>query len=162
MEDRYAIMRWRNEQIYHLRQRKPLTKEEQDHYFNTTIASIFTEEEPAQILFSFLEKNNCIGYGGLVHINWEDKHAEVSFIMNTELEKASFEHHWRTFVELLEEVAFKQLGFHKIFTYAFDLRPHLYDALKKSGFQEEARLKEHCCFQKKFVDVLIHSKFKHS
>ena len=160
MQDRHAIMNWRNEQIFHLRQREPLTKEEQDHYFNTTIASIYAEEEPRQILFSFLEEDLCIGYGGLVHINWEDKHAEVSFIMDTALEQTQFEHYWRTFIGLLDEVAFEQLGLHKIFTYAFDVRPHLYDALAKSGFVEEARLKEHCCFQNKFVDVLIHSKFQ--
>ena len=29
-DDRYEIMKWRNEQIYHLRQDKPLTKEVQD------------------------------------------------------------------------------------------------------------------------------------
>lgn len=29
-EDRFKIMEWRNEQIYHLRQREPLTKEDQD------------------------------------------------------------------------------------------------------------------------------------
>ena len=32
-KDRYEIMKWRNEQIYHLRQQVPLTKESQDNYF---------------------------------------------------------------------------------------------------------------------------------
>jgi hypothetical protein len=32
-EDRYDIMQWRNEQIYHLRQSQPMTKEDQDAYF---------------------------------------------------------------------------------------------------------------------------------
>jgi RimJ/RimL family protein N-acetyltransferase len=51
------------------------------------------------------------------------------------------------------------LGFNKLFTYAFDVRPHLYKVLEKAGFDEEARLKKHHLFGNAFVDVLIHSKF---
>jgi RimJ/RimL family protein N-acetyltransferase len=55
-------------------------------------------------------------------------------------------------------VAFQELKLHKIFTYAFDLRPHLYSTLEKCGFYEEARLKEHCFFDGKYIDVIIHRK----
>ena len=37
-EDSMAIMQWRNEQLYHLRQQKPLTIEDQNNYFNTVVA----------------------------------------------------------------------------------------------------------------------------
>jgi RimJ/RimL family protein N-acetyltransferase len=57
-------------------------------------------------------------------------------------------------------VAFEELQLHNIFTYAFDLRPRLYLALAQSDFQEEARLKEHCYFDGKYLDVVIHSKIK--
>ena len=43
------------------------------------------------VLFNYLHNGKCIGYGGLVHINWIDKNAEVSFIMDTELEENYFE-----------------------------------------------------------------------
>ena len=37
-KDRYQIMKWRNEQLYHLRQLKPLIKSEQDQpYFNNVV-----------------------------------------------------------------------------------------------------------------------------
>lgn len=157
-EDRLKIMKWRNEQIYHLRQSEPLTVEKQDNYFNTTVALLFNEERPNQILFSFLEGNECIGYGGLVHINWIDLNAEVSFIMNTRLEEASFSENWSIFLNCLEQAAFGELGFHKIFIYAFDLRPHLYDVLELNGYFKDARLKDHCFFQGDFKDVLIYSK----
>ena len=62
-QDKYDIMRWRNEQIYHLRQSKPLSQKDQDYYFNEVIAPLFTKEKPDQILFSLLERNVCIGYG---------------------------------------------------------------------------------------------------
>mgnify|MGYP000064506564 CR=1 FL=1 len=157
-EDRFEIMEWRNEQIYHLRQNEPLTVEKQDNYFNTTVASLFNEEKPNQILFSFLEGNECIGYGGLVHINWIDRNAEVSFIMNTRLEESSFSKNWSMFLKCLEQLAFGELGFHKIFIYAFDLRPHLYDVLEMNGYFKDARLKDHCFVQNDFKDVLIYSK----
>ena len=43
-EDRYDIMKWRNEQICHLRQSKPLDKLSQDYYFNNVIAKLFEKE----------------------------------------------------------------------------------------------------------------------
>lgn len=158
MEDRYAIMKWRNEQIYHLRQHKTLTREDQDEYFENTVASLFNKDFPEQILFSYLENEICIGYGGLVHINWIDKNAEISFIINTELEDENFEFHWSRFLKLLEELAFVELQFHKLYVYAFDLRPHLYAALELNQYFKDAVLKEHCFFNNQFIDVVIHSK----
>ncbi|WP_343695603.1 GNAT family N-acetyltransferase [Flavobacterium sp.] len=158
-EDRLEIMNWRNEQIYHLRQDKPLTIEDQDHYFDDVIANLFNQERPRQILFSFLENDICIGYGGLVHINWIDKNAEISFVMNTKLQKDNFKKYWSNYLRLIEIVAFNELNLYKIYTYAFDLRPHLYEVIETEGYQKEAVLKNHCFFDGKFIDVVIHSKF---
>ena len=84
-EDRLDIMTIRNEQLYHLRQAKPLTIEDQDKYFNSVVNALFEQEKPSQLLFSFFENDVFIGYGGLVHINWIDKNAEISFVMKTAL-----------------------------------------------------------------------------
>lgn len=161
-EDRMDILKWRNEQIYHLRQARPLTKEDQENYFNTIVSALFNEEQPNQILFSYLENDVCIGYGGLVHINWIDKNAEISFIMNTELEQKYFSKHWTIFLGLIDQVAFKDLNFHKLFTYAFDLRPHIYEVIENAGFVKEAVLKEHCFFNGVYKDVIMHGKLNKS
>ena len=124
-EDRFDIMKWRNEQMYHLRQSITLTTEIQNAYFNNVIKSLYDQNEPSQILFSYIKGGKCIGYGGLVHINWADKNAEISFIMATELENESFQFHWATFLKLIEICAFEDLHLHKIYTYAFDLRPKI-------------------------------------
>lgn len=158
-EDRMQIMRWRNEQIYHLRQNKPLTVEDQELYFKHVITPQFSEEQPKQILFSFLEDGICIGYGGLVHINWFDKNAEISFIINTELEKENFSFYWTTYLNLIDEIVFKHLNLHKIYVYAFDLRPHLYDVLLQNNFVKEAVLIDHCLVNQEFKNVVIHSKW---
>lgn len=161
MEDRFDIMKWRNEQIYHLRQSKPLTKEEQDCFFDTVIKRLFASDKPDQLLFSYLENNHCIGYGGLVHINWVDKNAEVSFIMDTQLEKNEFHKHWGIYLDLLNQIAFEELKLHKIYTYAFDLRPHLYKAIEAKGFVKDAILSEHCLCNGEYKDVVIHSKYNY-
>lgn len=157
-EDKYAILQIRNEQMYHLRQSRPLTEADQERYFREVVDQLFHVEQPPQLLFSFFDDAEFVGYGGLVHIDWINRNAEISFVMKTELEETRFETYWCAYLNLLEEIAFRGAGLHKIFTYAYDIRPHLYPALEKSGFQREAILKDHCFFDGAFRDVVIHSK----
>ena len=157
-EDRMVIMKWRNEQIYHLRQSKLLTEEDQNNYFKNVVSKLFDQEQPDQLLFSFLKNGECIGYGGLVHINWVDKNAEISFIMDTELENDLFHAFWSQYISLIEIVAFNEISLHKLYVYAFDLRPHLYEVLVRNNYFLDARLKEQCFFNGEFIDVVIHSK----
>jgi hypothetical protein len=156
LKDRFKIMVWRNEQLYHLRQKQPLTVEDQDNYFYNVVSKIFDADQPNQILFSFLENEICIGYGGLVHINWKEKNAEISFIMDTKLEKESFEKIWLIYLDLIEQVAFNDLKFKKIYTYAFDLRTNLFKVLETSGFKLDNSLKNIQRSEKE--KVVIHSK----
>ena len=156
-EDRFLIMKWRNEQIYHLRQARPLTEDDQQRYFDNVVSKLYDNPTPEQILFSYMEKGVCIGYGGLVHINWIDRNGEISFIMDTQLESEHFAEHWSNYLTMLKTVAFDDLGLHKIYTYAFDLRPHLYTMLEANGYVREATLKEHCSFNGQYKDVIIHS-----
>jgi RimJ/RimL family protein N-acetyltransferase len=105
-----------------------------------------------------LKNDALIGYGGLVHINWVDKHAEISFLIDTELEKDNFDEFWCEYIKLIEQIAFKELKLHKIYVYAFDLRPHLYLSLLKSNFFKDSQLKDHVLINGSFIDVVIHSK----
>lgn len=157
-EDRYLIMKWRNEQMFHLRQDKLLTIEDQDQYFDVVIEKLFHNAAPDQLLFSYLLNDVCIGYGGLVHIDWKNLNAEISFIMDTSLEEEYFIQNWIYYLKMIEEVAFNELNLRKIYTYAFDLRPKLYDALSISNYILEARLIQHTLIHNEFKDVLIHSK----
>jgi len=157
-EDRHDIMKWRNEQMYHLRQSEPLTEEAQNAYFSTTVESLFDQVQPKQLLFSFLKGKKCVGYGGLVHINWIDNNAEISFIMQTEYEKRHFQEFWSIFLSLIEKVAYTELRLHKLFVYAFDLRPHLYSVLSLNTYTLDAVLTDHCFFNGKYIDVIIYSK----
>jgi len=157
-EDKFDIMRWRNEQMYHLRQKEPLTEAQQEAYFKNVVDKLFEQEKPDQLLFSFLKNGRLIGYGGLVHIDWDNKTAEVSFLMDTTLEKTEFERNWRIFLHLLEQIAFKKLGLKKIYTYAFDLRQRLYPVLEKAGFRQEKFLPAAYEKNGRKLDVYIHAK----
>lgn len=158
MEDRYDIMRWRNEQIYHLRQSKPLTEEEQDNYFNTIIQPLFTQDKPEQLLFSFLKGEECMGYGGLVHIDWEKQKAEVSFLIASHLEKDFLQEYMTIFFGFMDEVAFVELGLNKLFTYAYDVRPHIYPIIEACGFIRKEFLPKQIKSGEVYADMVIHEK----
>ncbi len=158
-EDKNLIMQWRNEQIDILRQKEVLTPQMQEWYFTNIVDKLFEQEKPNQLLFSFFENKECIGYGGLVHIDWESRNAELSFLTSPERAVSTFATDWSFFLNLIKRVAYLELDFFKIYTYAYDIRPQLYEILKKNGFVEEARLKNHISINNKFYDVLIHSFF---
>ena len=157
-EDRIDIMNWRNQQIDHLRQNKLLTEQDQDYYFNNTINKIFDQEQPNQILFSYLENNICVGYGGLVHIDWLNKTGEISFLTETSRNKTKdvFINDWCNYLTMLIEVA-RGVKFNSIYTYAYDIRPNLYIALEKMGFKETKRLKNNIEINNVLKDVVIHT-----
>jgi hypothetical protein len=161
VEDRFAIMEWRNEQLEILRQKEPLTVEDQNRYFHEVVKPDFGNKRPRQILLSFLHQDKLIGYGGLVHIEWRDSRAEVSFLLetsrNSDIEQ--FKLDYSIFLRLVKRLAFQQLSLHKLTTEAFDLRPYLIDTLEASGFVQEGRLKAHNCIDGKFVDSLLHACF---
>ena len=154
--DRYDIMKWRNEQKYHLRQKKILTKQSQDIYFNEVLKQEFEKKFPNQIIFSYLDKGKCIGYGGLVHINWKKRNSEISFIMDTKLEISLFDFHWSNFLNLIEKVAFDELDLNRIYTHAYNVRPRLYNVLLKNNYNQESKIISDNLKKSNFS--LIHSK----
>ncbi len=158
-EDRFDIMKWRNEQIYHLRQTFSLTKNQQQIYFQQVVAKLFNEREPKQILFSFLKNNFLIGYGGLVHINWIDKHAEMSFLVDTKIlnNETKYKESLKKYVKLITQVNFKELNFNKIYTETFDVRDFHVRIIEESGFVYEGKKREHVFFNGKYYNSLFHS-----
>ncbi len=159
--DRYLIRKWRNEQIDILRQKEPLSAADQDRYFESVIAPSFRAKQPDQILFSMTKSHDLVGYGGLVHINWSDKNAEISFLLDTAYNSSpeNFKRLWTVYLELLPKIAFEQLHFKKIYTYAYETRTILFPILEENGFVEEARLKQHALVNGEYKDVIIHSLF---
>ena len=78
---------WRNEQMDVLRQNDEISEESQIEYFEKNIWPETKKNEPNQILLSIELNGELIGYGGLVHISWLHKRAEISFLLKPELEQ---------------------------------------------------------------------------
>jgi RimJ/RimL family protein N-acetyltransferase len=158
-EDKFEIMQWRNDQIDILRQKELLTKNQQENYFKNVVDRLFEKEQPDQILWSFLYKEELIGYGGLVHIDWENKVAEISFLTETSRNKniELFISDWTHYLDLIKQIANLHLNFKSIFTYAYDIRPDLYIALENSKFKETKRIKNFIEIDNELKDVVIHT-----
>lgn len=157
-EDILKIKQWRNEQINILRQKKPLTDEEQMNYYKNVIKPTFSQEHPEQILFSYLHQDRCIGYGGLTHIDWYNQRAEVSFLLETARNHdiSQFQKEFGIFLEFLKQIAFDDLKLHRLYTETYDIRPYVIQTLEEKGFRFEGRLKNHVKIDGKFVDSVIH------
>ncbi len=157
-QDIMLIKDWRNLQIDILRQQSHISIDEQINYFNTYIWPTFALKQPKQILMSFIYKNKLIGYGGLVHISWEDKRCELSFLLNPERhESLQYDADFSAFITLMKVMAFKDLNFHRIFTETFNIRDWHISILEKNGFVREGVLKDHVIINGQYVDSIINA-----
>lgn len=157
-EDIFLIMQWRNEQVDVLRQNNLLNPEDQEKYFHSVIEPTFKQENPELILFSLMLHGECIGYGGLTHIDWKNKRAEVSFLLASD--RASrmelYQREFGVFLSLLKQIAFDDLGLDELFTETFDIRPKHIEVLEEHGFHFQKKLKEHASKGNKKLDSVFH------
>jgi len=159
IEHIFKILKWRNEQITYLRQSEPITSDEQIKYYNEVVKPGFKDKLPKQLLFSIIEQEKLIGYGGLVHIDWKNKNAEISFLLATKI----FENHlmyynkFNLFLTLIQQVA-KTVQLHKIFTYGYGITSYRFAPLEKQKFNKEADLIDHIMINDHFYNAIIYSK----
>jgi RimJ/RimL family protein N-acetyltransferase len=159
LEDAESIRIWRNQQISALRQSSILSKDEQDSYFKKVIEPSFSDEEPRQILLRYTLKNDLIGYGGLVHLNWPDRKGEVSFLLDTNRtkDKDQYTIECKTFLKLIKKCAFKKLGLNKISTYAYSHRENHVQSIENAGFTREGILRQDTIVDGNWVDAILSS-----
>ena len=152
---------WRNSQMDVLRQTAPISPSQQEAYFSKTILPSMSLMNPPNILMGLLLSDKLIGYGGLVHISWRDKRAEMSFLVDnlraTNIDQYKLD--FIAFISLIRNLTFVELGFHKLFTETYAFRCDHIDILEAAGFQREAVLRDHVMIDNKYVDSIIHSTF---
>ena len=149
---------WRNGQMDVLRQKNEISKEEQINYFNQVVYPEILKDFPRQIIYSLYHANVLIGYGGLVHISWKDKRAEISFLIDTE-RKADlklYEKDFETFILMTFKLAFDKLGLNRISGETYSFRSHHISIMEKMGFICEGRMIEHNFDGESYYDSLIH------
>jgi len=158
-EDQSIVMQWRNDQINILRQKSLLTAEQQDQYFTHVLLKNFNESQPDQLIFSFFKSTELIGYGGLVHIDWKSKNAEISFLLSTKLnDPQTYKESFEIFLDLMIKLAI-EAEMHKIFTFGYDVASYRFEPLISRKFNQEACLKKHINIDGIFLNALIYSKF---
>ena len=114
-----------------------LSNSQQKEYYHSLIENSFYIIKPSEILFSFLLNDECIGYGGLVHIDWVKKIGEISFINDTtrasndELYRSDF----KNFISLLFGITFSELKFSKVTTETYGIRTNTLRLLDELGFK---------------------------
>ena len=152
------IRLWRNDQINVLRQKSMISSTQQEKYYLESIYRDFDNKYPPKVLFNIFEKDQLVGYGGLVYIDWRTRVAEISFLVNPiykSSEKYDFIHIF--FLELIIKVAKDELLLEEIFTETFSFRSAHIKNTEKCGF----KMQNGCSFQdvnKRFEsDSVFHS-----
>jgi RimJ/RimL family protein N-acetyltransferase len=149
---------WRNAQLDVLRQSAPITPPQQEAYFARHIWPTMAEAEPANILMALLRDQAHIGYGGLVHVSWADRRAELSFLVDParagDLER--YRADFSAFLALAQQMAFEDLRLHRVFTETYAIRRHHIGILEAAGFVREGVMRDHVRIGGTFVDSILH------
>ena len=150
----------RNNQINFLRQKKKITKLEQIKYFKNKVLIETKKKFPEMILFGLFEKKKIIGYGGLVHISWKDKRAELSLLLDDRINSKNLYQLYSIFIDLSLHLAFKVFKFSKITTETYSNRRKIISTLKSKKFILEGKLKKHVIIDGKYLNSYLYAKFK--
>jgi RimJ/RimL family protein N-acetyltransferase len=152
------IRQWRNAQLNVLRQPRQITVAEQKAYYDEHIWPTMNEARPRNLLLGYLQGGQLIGYGGLVHIQWEHRRAEVSFLLNPARvhRQEEYQTDFQIFLRMLKAVAFGGLSFHRLFTETYATRKHHIAVLEEEDFHLEGILRDHVVVDNKPIDSLIH------
>lgn len=153
-----AIRQWRNAQMNVLRQTAIISPTQQQRYFETHIWPEMTQPQPRNILLSYRENQAHIGYGGLVHIAWEHRRAEVSFLLDPifAAQVEPYARYFSEFLQLIKRLAFDDLGLGRLFTETYASRDHHMAVLESAGFRREGVLRQHVMAEGQPVDSIMH------
>lgn len=157
-EDIEPIRQWRNAQVSILRQDSVITQADQTQYFALNVWPEKQRREPSQILLAIEIRGELAGYGGLVNISWREKSAEVSFLLKPSVEEDTDRRRaiFLGFLSLLQDLAFDDLGLHRLFTETYAFRASHIASLEEAGFRLEGCLRQHVVVNNSRVDSLIH------
>jgi RimJ/RimL family protein N-acetyltransferase len=157
-----GIRQWRNAQMDVLRQAAPIMEAQQLQYFTNVIWPQCGLREPDNILFAFLHQGRHIGYGGLVHIAWAHKRAEISFLLDPVYvsQPAAYADHFLHFLELMTQVAFRDLALNRLYTETYAFRVHHISVLEAAGWRVEGTMRSHVIVDGTETDSILHGYLK--
>jgi RimJ/RimL family protein N-acetyltransferase len=156
--DLAKIKQWRNQQTFILRQWKPLSDYQQEEWW------FRINEGDKEVVFGIRnELDNgdvvLIGYCALVYIDWINRRAEYSIVIDKEYDIAYDEIFNKT-TEFITNYGFNTMDLRKITTEAFSHRKHVIELLEKFGFEKEGILLDHIYKDGKYWDSHLHAIFR--
>jgi carbamoyl-phosphate synthase large subunit len=153
-----SIRQWRNAQMNVLRQSTVITPAAQQRYFAEHVWPSKTSRHPSQILLAIERHGQLIGYGGLVHFAWAYRRAEISFLLEPNLERDThlLADIFTRFLRLLQILAFEDLQLQRLTTETYAHRTVHIRALEAAGHRLEGRLVSHVHVEGKPCDALVH------
>ncbi len=158
LKDIESIRQWRNSQMDVLRQKSVITAAQQRVYFDTHIFPSMRVGHPQNLLMSYFFQGQLIGYGGLVHISWENLRAEVSFLLDPSrvANPDVYARDFAKFLGLIKRLAFSELNLQRLFTETYIFRKLHISILESAGFEKEGVLKRHVLIDQKATDSVVH------
>jgi RimJ/RimL family protein N-acetyltransferase len=142
-----------------LRQNLIITEECQVQYFKTHVFPLFESSTPVQVLFNCYFEDKFIGYGGIVHISNENKIGEISFLLDPQIPTNQFyESVFILFLELMDKIAFYELGLNKLFTETFSTRMEHVHIVENAGYLIEGIRRSHVILNGRVADIYLHGK----
>lgn len=131
------IRQWRNEQINIIRQSATISMLQQKQYYKNIIWPDMGSDYPKNIVLAYVYNEKLVGYGALVHIDWENNLAESSFLLDSDLVKNSQEYkkYFIKFFQLLKKLAFKDLLLQEIHSETFSNRKYHIKLLENMGYR---------------------------
>ncbi len=151
---------WRNQQIDVLRQKFEISEKEQIQYFRDEVWPDLDSHRPNQILLSIYRDGIHIGYGGLVHISWEDSRAEISFLLDTRIDETGdlFRDIFKNFLSGIEKIATENLKLHKLVLETYSFRVNHIAVIDNSGFTREGFLTDQIFVKGEWFNSILHGK----
>lgn len=158
-EDIQDIRRWRNAQMEVLRQDSEISEAEQIAYFERVIWPDYASQTPKNILLTLSVENEMIGYGGLVHIDWQVRSAEVSILLRDDLANtaAELDVYWPKYLRAIKQLSADELGLLELTTEIYALRHRHVQKLEEAGFKEVGRKIDHVIVDGKAYDSILQS-----
>ena len=151
---------WRNNQRDVLRQNSEISADQQVEYFRNFIWNDLESLKPMQVLMSIYKEGIHIGYGGLVHISWENSRAEISFLLDPSIPENSkiYFEIFRDYLDGIESVAISSLKLHKLILETYNFRENHIKAIESAGYLQEGVLTDHVFINSKWHDSILHGK----
>lgn len=155
-----CVRLWRNSQIEVLRQSSPLSKFEQENYYLNSVLPDKLSPFPSNILLSIRRLGVLIGYGGLVHIDWTSRQAEVSFLLSPEIMKneVDYEDAFKAYLTLVGILAKEILSLNELNSETYEFRKRHIELIEFCGFTATGFLEKKAFVNGQYFRSILHTK----